>query len=75
MRNADPSATNRDNRPRFQCMTMPLKHLGHEDNTLLRWHVRKAYQAHMRSFLHIDKLSEVGIDRYQNSTFGGGPMK
>ena len=75
MRNADTSATNRDNRPRFQCMTMPLKHLGHEDNTLRRRHVRKAHQAHMRSFLYIDKLSEVGIDRDQNSAFGGGVME
>lgn len=72
MGNTDSSATNRDNRLRFECIAMPLKHLGYQGNALRRRHIGEAHQAHMRSLLHIDKLSEVGIDRHQNSAFGGG---
>lgn len=75
MRNADSSATNRDHCLRFQRMAMPLKHLGHEGNALRRRHVREAHQAHMRSVPHIDKFSEVGINRHQNSAFRGGTLE
>lgn len=75
MRNADSSATNRDHCLRFQRMAMPLKHLGHEGSALRRRHVREAHQAHMRSVPHIDKFSEVGINRHQNSAFRGGTLE
>ena len=35
-------------------------------------HVGESHQPYMRSLLHIDKLSEVGINRHENSAFGSG---
>ena len=72
MGNADSSTANRDNCLCFKCTAMPFKHLGYQGNALCCRHVGEAHQAPMRSLLHIDKLSEVGIDRHQDSAFGGG---
>lgn len=72
MGNADSSTANRDHRLCFQRMAMPFEHLGYQGNALGCRHVGEAHQARMQSLLHIDKFSEVGIDRHQNSAFGGG---
>ena len=54
---------------------MPLKHFGHQGNTPHRRHVRKAHQPRVWNISHIHKLSEVGVDRHQNSAFGRGTFE
>ena len=75
MGNADTAVANRDNRLYFQCLAMPLEYLCDQGNAPLRRHVREAHQTRMRDPSHVNKLSEVGIDRYQNSAVGGSAFQ
>ena len=75
MGNADTTVADRDNRLYFQRLAMSLEYLGDQGNASLRRHVWEAHQACMRDLLHVDKLSEVGIDRHQNSAIGGSAFQ
>src|SRR5262249_20678605 len=58
-------------RLRLQRLLMPIEHLGHQGNALLRWHVREAHQPRVRYFLHVHEFPEVGINCHQDAPVCG----
>lgn len=54
---------------------MLLKHVGHQVNTPICWHVWETHQPCMRKIPHVYKLSKVSIDRHQSSAFGSGAFE
>ncbi len=70
MGETDPLPADRHDSPSFQRLPVLLKHFSHQGNTLRCRYVWKAHQPCMWNILHVHKLSEVSVDRYQNSVFG-----
>jgi hypothetical protein len=49
---------------------VPIEYFSHQSDASLHWHVRESHQPRMRNISYVHQFTEVGINRYQDSSIG-----
>jgi hypothetical protein len=66
---------NRDNRAISKLAFVPIDNLLHELDSHACRDIWKSYEATMFNLVGKYQLAEIGVNRYQNTTLGPGPVE